>query len=344
MSKVQLRIVCALITAGAIATASTAVSAADFFAGKTITLVVGAAPGGGFDLYARLFARYLQRHLSGSPTVIVRNQPGAGSGVAASSLYFAAPKDGTTIGAIFPGVIVGSLLDARPTKYDPAKFTYLGSIFGGARVCFSYATAKVATFAQAQKTKATMGATAAGGSTRDYAYLAKEIAGAKFEVVAGYKGPAEMFLAMERGELDGICGLDWASLKLLKPDWLKDKKVNLLVQFGSRPDAELTALGVPDIWKFVGKADDKAAAELIFGQQTFGRPYVAPPGVPAEQTKLLRNAFAAVMSDPDFLSEAKSNRLAVNPTMGEATQALVKKLYSTPESIAKHARELIAPK
>ena len=178
---------------------------------------------------------------------------------------------------------MGPLLDDRAQAlYDPTRFQYLGSADNATRVCISHARSRVRSFEEALAHKAIMGASAAGGSTRDYANMHRKTTGAMFELVAGYKGTADIFLAMERGEVDGMCGLDWASLKSQRPDWVRDKTVNILVQVGLEPDAELTRLGVPQIWKYVKSEDDRKAVELIIGQQVFGRPYLAPPGVAAE--------------------------------------------------------------
>jgi tripartite-type tricarboxylate transporter receptor subunit TctC len=186
--------------------------AADFYAGKTIDFLVGGDVAGGYDIYARAVGRHLARFISGNPTIVVKNQPGAGSGRAAAYLYGVAPKDGSVIGAVFPGVIIGPLLDDRAQAlFDPTKFQYLASADNATRVCISHARSRIKRFADALTQKAIMGASAAGGSTRDYINMLKRATGAMFELVAGYKGTAEIFLAMERGEVDGMCGLDWSS-------------------------------------------------------------------------------------------------------------------------------------
>lgn len=310
--------------------------------GKTISLVIGADVGGGFDAYGRAVARQIGRYLPSNPTVIARNQPGAGSGVAAAYIYNVAPKDGTAIGSLFPGVIVSLLLDERAsTQFDPKKFNYLGSVYGGPRICVTFGSSKIKTFKDVQTQKSSFGATAVGGGTRDYANLMLRIAGAKFDLVTGYKGPNELYLAMERGELDGVCGQDWSAFKLLRPAWLRDKTANILLQIGPEPDAELTAMGVPHVWSFVPDAKDRAAAELIFTQQVFGGPYVLPPDVPADRVRLLREAFTKVMNDPDFLAEIEKNRLEVRPLSGDVTQALIEKLYAAPQQLVDHAKAII---
>jgi tripartite-type tricarboxylate transporter receptor subunit TctC len=320
------------------------VDAADFYAGKTIDFVIGGDVGGGYDIYARVVARHLHRFIPGAPTIVPKNQPGAGSGRAASFLYSVAPKDGSVIGAVFPGGIMGPLLDDRAQPlYDPTKFQYLGSTDNATRVCISHERSSIKRFEDALTHKAIRGASAAGGSTRDYVNMHKKTTGAMFELVAGYKGTADIFLAMERGEVDGMCGLDWASLKSQRPDWVRNGTVNILAQINLEPEPELSKLGVPQIWKFIANEDDRKAVALIIGQQVFGRPYLAPPGVAADPLKILRAAFAATMQDKEFLADAERTRIDVVPTTGEKVQQMVEQLYATPKATVERAKDLIKP-
>jgi tripartite-type tricarboxylate transporter receptor subunit TctC len=317
---------------------------ADFYAGKTIDFIVGADAGGGYDIYARSFARHMSRYIPGNPAIVVKNMPGAGSGRAAAFLASVAPKDGTTIAALFPGAIMGPLLEDRAQAlYDPTKFFYLASADSGTRTCATFQHSKTKTFDDAIRQKTTMGASQAGGSTRDYANMHRKTAGAQFELVTGYKGTADLLLAMERGEIDGICGWDWSSVKSQRPDWLRDNKLNLLVQVSLEPDSELTRRGIPEIWKYVKNGDDRKAVELVISQQVFGRPYIAPPGTPAEQVNILRTAFAATMRDQAFLEDAERTRIDINPSAGDKIQQLVEKLYAMPKNIVERAKEVIKP-
>src|SRR5580704_17596886 len=289
-------------------------TAADFYAGKTIDFEVGADVGGGYDIYARTVARHMSRHIPGNPTIVVKNMPGAGSGRTALFISNVAPKDGATLGALMPGAIIGPLLDD-----------------------------KIETFEDARKQKTILGATAAGGATRDYGYLHNHTSGTKFDVVAGYKGTADIGLAMERGEVDGVCGWDWSSAKSQKSDWLRDHKINILVQVGLDPNPELTQMGVPELWKFINNDDDRKVAEMVVSQQIFQRSYIAPPGTPAEQIATLRAAFDATMADPHFLADAETARIAVTPLSGAKVQEIVQKLYATPKAIVERARQVIKP-
>src|SRR5262249_48092409 len=187
------------------------------------------------------------------------------------------------------------------------------------------------------------GASALGASTRDYVLFNKKATGAKFDLVMGYKGSADILLAMERGEIDGLCGWDWSSVKSQRPDWLRDGKLNLLVQVGLEAEPELTKRGVPPLWSYIKSDADRKAVELIVTQQMFQRPYLAAPGVPSEQLDILRAAFDATMRDPEFLEDAKKTRIDINPLSGQRVQEIVQKAYATPKSVVERAKELLKP-
>src|SRR5215470_9596794 len=336
-------------TASLLAIASTALAAApataaDYYAGKTIELVVGGDAGGGYDIYARTVARHLAGHIPGNPTIVVKNMPGAGSTRAGIYISSVAPKDGTSIGAMMPGAIIGPLLDDKPNlQFDPTKVIYIGTADSGVRMCVTYQSSKIKTFTDAQKTKTILGASAAGGATRDYAYLHNHTAGTKFDVVSGYQGTVDIALAMERGEVDGMCGWDWSSIKSQKSDWVRDKKLNLLAQVSLEPIAELSELGVPHIWTFVPKEDDRRVAELVISQQVFQRSYIAPPNTPTGPIAILRTAFDATMKDPAFLADAEKMKISITPLAGAKVQDLIASLYATPKQFVDRAKAVIKP-
>ncbi|MGH6673064.1 MAG: Bug family tripartite tricarboxylate transporter substrate binding protein [Xanthobacteraceae bacterium] len=336
------------LTIGAIGMAAASLAAvpaqaADFYAGKTINFIVGADAAGGYDVYARAIARHLARFIPGNPTIVVQNMPGAGSGKAASYIYNVAPKDGATIGALMPGAIMDPLLQRRAAgQFDATKFTYLASADSDPRVCVTGPKSKIKTFGQAMTEKTVIGATQTGGSTSDYAFMTKNATGAKLDIVNGYKGTATIFLSIERGEAEGVCGLDWSSFKTQRPQWLRDKTAHVIVQMATGPNAELAALNVPTLQSFVKAALDKKAVSLIVSQQVFSRPYIAPPGVPAAQAKILRDAFAAVLHDPKFLADAKTAHLSIVPSSAETVQQTVDKLYGASGEVVQRARQLIA--
>src|SRR5215470_14932309 len=336
-------------TASLLAIASTALAAApataaDYYAGKTIELVVGGDAGGGYDIYARTVARHLASHIPGNPTIVVKNMPGAGSTRAGIYISSVAPKDGTSLGALMPGAIIGPLLDDKPNlQFDPTKVLYVGTADSGVRVCTTYETSKIKTFEDAQRQKTVLGASSAGGATRDYGYLHNHTAGTKFEIVTGYKGTVDIALAMERGEVDGMCGWDWSSVKSQKSEWIRDKKVNVLVQVSLEPLEELTERGVPHIWKFVPKEDDRKVAELVVSQQVFQRSYIAPPQTPAEALAILRAGFDATMKDPAFLADADKVKISIAPIQGGKVQDLIARLYATPKEFVERAKAVIKP-
>lgn len=316
--------------------------AQDMYAGKTVNLVVGSAPGGGYDTYARLFSRHLGDHLPGKPNVVVQNMPGAGSARAAGHVFAAAPKDGMTLALIQPGAVVGPLFDkdVKPT-YDANKLIYLASADSGTRVCVTLPNSRIKTFRQAQTEKVVAGAAGRGASSFDYANLHKNMSGAMFSVVPGYKGMADILLAMERAEIDTVCGFDWSSVKAQRPNLVRDKTLNVLVQASVEKNEELDALGVPNIMDFTKGDDNRAVVELIVAQQFFGRPFVMGPGNPAESVKLMRAALTAVMKDEKLLAEADKMGLDITPATGERVQEVVERMYATPQRILDLAAKAI---
>ncbi|MGH6767459.1 MAG: Bug family tripartite tricarboxylate transporter substrate binding protein [Xanthobacteraceae bacterium] len=318
--------------------------AADFYGGKTINFIVGTDVGGGFSIYGRLLSRHLGRFIPGNPAVVMKNMPGAGGAVASHYLFRIAAKDGTTIGGVTPNAILGRLLDGNVSQYDPAKFQYLAGAERGTRLCMTFAHSKVRTFDDALRQRAVIGATSAGSPTREYAAMFKHSTGARFEIVSGYKGPPALFVAMARGEIDGVCGLDWAALKAQQPQWLAEKKLNLLIQGAVKPNPELAKLGVPTPWKYIKQDTDRKAVEVMVAfQQAFGKSYMAPPEVPAERVAILRKALASALADKDLRAEAKKLRIEITPQTGEDVQAVVRNAYSAPAAVIGRLRRIVEP-
>lgn len=308
---------------------------------KPVTLIVGAPPGGGYDVYGRLVGRHLVRYLPGRPALVVQNMTGAGSKRAAEHLSVAAPKDGSTIAVLYPGAIADALTVERTKwRYDPTRFEFLGTPDSGTRLCSTRLESKVKTFESARSEVATVGASAAGGSTFDYPTMLNSLAGTKFKVVSGYKATVDIALAFDRGEVDGWCGVDYNTYMAVRPDWLKKKQVNTIVQFGLEPNPELTAMGIPSIWRFVPPQNRKAMA-LVISQQLFQRPFVAPPGTPLDRVKELQHAFMAAMRDPEFLADAAKANVTIEPRSGPEVASIVAAMYaSPPEVIAQMARAI----
>lgn len=318
--------------------------AAEFYAGKTITLIAGTDVGGGFSIYGRLIGKHLARYIPGNPTIVVKNMPGAGGSTAASYMSSVAPKDGTVIASVSSNAILGKLLGKAQGQYDSSRFQYLAGAERGTRLCMTFRHSQVKTFDEALVRKAVIGVTSAGSPTTEYAALHKHASGAKFEIVSGYKGPPDLFIAMERGEIDGVCGLDWSALKSQQPDWLRDRKLNLLVHDSIEPLPELAALGVPTPWPYIKSEVDRSAAELLVGfEQAFGKTYFAPPGLPAEQSMTLREAFAAALADKDLHADAAKLRLEITPQRGEDIQRVVERAYSAPQNVIDRLKKIVEP-
>jgi tripartite-type tricarboxylate transporter receptor subunit TctC len=291
-----------------------------------------------------MLARHLSRYIPGAPAVVVRNMPGAGSARAAGMLFATAPKDGTAIAALYPGSIMGPLLDDRwEAHYDPARFYYIGSAESGARICATFHTSQVTTFKDAIDKPSIFAASAPGGSVHDYAFMLKKTTGAQYRTVVGYGATLDMTLAMERGEIDGLCGWDWSTAKVQKADWLRDRRVNLLLQVALEPDKQLAQLGVPIVWDFIKNEQDRNAVRVVASQQVFSRPYAAPPDTPAANVKTLRAGFIATMRDAQFLADAQKAGLDISPTAGEELQRLVESIFATPKATVEHAKRLIKP-
>jgi tripartite-type tricarboxylate transporter receptor subunit TctC len=332
------------VALAALAAMTSPVCANDFYAGKTINFVVGTDFGGGFSIYARAIARHLPRFISGRPTIVLKNMPGAGGAVASTWLYQMAPRDGTVIASVSPNAILGRLFGDHRIGYEPGRFNYLAAAERSTRLCVTFQHSPVRTLADALVRTAIIGATTLGSPTREYAAIVRRALGARFEIVSGYKGPADLFVAMERGEIDGACGIDWSALKSQQPDWLREKKLNILVQGSLLPHPELELLGVPTPWKYIKDDIDRKAVELMVEfQQAFGRAYMAPPDVPAEAVQILREAFSAVLRDPEFLADAEKLRIDITPQEGEDIQQVVERLYSAPRAVVDRLRQIVEP-
>ncbi|HEU0071368.1 MAG TPA: hypothetical protein VFS04_08740 [Alphaproteobacteria bacterium] len=318
---------------------------ADFYKGRTMDVMIGADPGGGFDIYARLFAKHMGHHIAGNPTLVPKNLPGAGSNKAAQFIFAQAPKDGSVFGAVFPGAIVQPLLgDPKQVQHDSTKFAYLGSANNEVGITVVRADAPIKEFKDLFSKELISAASSAGGSSRDFPSVLNNILGTKINLVSGYPGTKEMTLAIERNEVQGTGGYLWSSLKTQNPDWLDPKKMKIVVQEAIKGNAELTKMGVPLAIDAAKTPEDRQVMELFYGQLTFGRPYILPPGVPAERVKLLRAAFMETAKDKAFLEDAAKARLEVDPVSGEEVQALVEKMFGAPEAIVAKAKEAMVYK
>ena len=333
------RALAAVAIATAAIAASTAASAAEFYAGKTIEMIVASDVGGGYDIYTRTIARHIGRHIPAIPPSWSRTCR-AGSGRAPPT-SIRSPQDGPASAHCFPNVLSPLLEDRLDAAFDPTSSLMSAPPTAAPRLR-TFQSSKTKTFDEALMQQTRMGASVRA-STRDYVLFKKKTTDVKFDLVMGYKGSADILLAMERGEIDGICGWDWSSVKSQRPDWIRDGKLNVLVQVSLEPDPELTARGVPPLWRYIQRDEDRKAVELIVTQQMFQRPYLAPPGVPAEQARILRGAFDTTMQDAQFRADAEKTRIDINPLPGAKVQELVGRIYATPKAIVERAKEILKP-
>jgi tripartite-type tricarboxylate transporter receptor subunit TctC len=316
-------------------------SVAQFFGGKEINLVIGSSPGGGYDAYARLIARHMGGYIPGNPTIVPQNMPGAGSNKAGGYIYSMAPKDGSAFGAVFPGTILQPLIGNIPTPDDPSKFIYLGSANSDAYMCIARKDAAVQTFNDLLTHVLIIAGATEGATTHDLPVVENNLLGAHFRIVSGYPGMHENTMAIEQNEVQGVCGYGWASLESQHPDWLPRGFINIVVQESISGYSKLNAMGIPRTADFAKTDEDRQILELIYSQGVFGRPYVLPPGVPADRVAALRKAFMAALRDEVLLAEAATMKLDIDPISGDDLQALVEKLYALPPSVAARAKQAL---
>jgi tripartite-type tricarboxylate transporter receptor subunit TctC len=322
------------LTAGSAAAQDPAVS----FAGKTVNMIIGFGPGGGYDTWGRLVAGHIGAHLPGNPSVVAQNLPGGGSYRAASFIYHQAPKDGTSLALIARDAVLGPLTGESGAMFDATKFSWIGTPATETNVCIAYHTASVKTVHDLTEKQLIVGDNGPGTGTDSYPKALNAILGFKFKLVGGYPSSADVFLAMERGEVQGICeSLD--SVKARRPDWISSGTISVLFQGGIKPSPELK--GVPFVVDLAKTPEDKQAIEFLYVGQGIGRPFIAPPGLAPATLKALREGFDATMKDPAFIAEATKRRYALDPETGDELEALVQKAYATPKPIIARIAKLI---
>jgi len=326
--------------AAGLATAAHAQSVENFYRGRTVTIVVGYSVGGGYDAHARVLAHHFGKHIPGNPSVVVQNMPGAGSLRAANYLYNAAPKDGTMLGVFARGMAMEPLIGTSGTNFDSRKFAWIGSGTNEVSVCATWHAAKVKTWSDGLAIPFTVAGEGSGSDPDIFSIMLRNVFGARMRLVSGYPGGADMTLAIERGEVDGRCGWTWSSVKLQRPDWVTDHKLNVLIQLATQPSPELP--GVPFILDLATTERQRRVVDLVLSRQEMGRPLVGPPGMPQDRRQALRSAFDDTMSDPDFVAEATARSLEVNPVKGAGLDKLLDRLYATPPAILAEAKAILA--
>jgi len=312
------------------------------FAGKQITVAVASTPGGGYDSYARLLSSHIGKYLPGHPTSITTNMTGAGGNTLARYIMSVAPKDGTWIALVLPATITGGIyIDKAKLQYDPSQLVHIGSANSEIDMCFARSSTGVAKLSDVLSREVTMGASAVGGATREQPLVLNRILGAKFKIVSGYPGTREILLAIERDEVSGVCGMSYSSMRMQKGEWLESGFIRPISQNHPTGDKALSAQGVQRAVELVKSDIDRQAMELIYSQQTFGRPFVVATGTPPAAVAALRSAFMKAMDDAQLKAEASKMGLDINPVAGNELQTIVNQLYASPPAVVARATEAL---
>jgi len=310
----------------------------DDYNGKQIRLVIGSGAGGGYDAYARLLTRYMGRYIPGNPSFVTQDMPGASGLTATNWTYAIGPKDGTVMLATRNTIMAEPLYGNPAARFDPRKFESIGNVAKGQSTCVTWHTSPVKTIEDAKTRELTVASTGPTGNSATLPKILNAMLGTKFKLIVGYSTTGSR-LAVERGEVDGICGLSYSTLRASNPDWVVDKRVNFLLQTGTKPQTGLET--VPLLRDLVSNADDKKAIELISFPEEIGRPFVMPPGTPKAMVTLIRRAFDAALKDPALLAEAEKTMLEIDPGTGEAMEQLFIRVYDTPKPLVLRAIEFV---
>lgn len=331
----------ALIGIAAAAPLSAVAAEADtagFFRATPLSFYVGGDAGGGFDLYTRVLARHMPRHIPGAPTAIVKNMPGAGGLKMVDYIYQAAPRDGSAIGTSSRTFVIEPLLGNKAATYDPRRLRAIGSISPQTPICAVWHEAPVRTLADAKSREVLLGAEALN-ATVTYPAMLNAVLGTRFKIVSGYKGTPSIMTAIERGEVEGVC-LSWDTLKTMRPEWMANGMLRPIVQMAPNADPELPQ--VPRVFDGIANEDDARMLAFFFAPDEMGRPYIAPPDTPEERLAALRRAFDATMRDPDFIADGAKINVAVDPMNGEAMEALIARIVDTPQPIVDRVAKVLA--
>jgi tripartite-type tricarboxylate transporter receptor subunit TctC len=337
--RVMLGAALSAIAFAAAAGSANAQTVEQFYRGRQITMIVGFNPGGAYDPYARAVARHLSRHIPGAPPIVVKNMQGAGSVLAANHLYKVSPKDGTELGVIAGSAAIEPVFGGKGTQFEGQKFTWLGSANEEVAGCFAWHTSPIHSAQDLFDQEMITGAS--GASNLEFPTAMNVVLGTRMKLVRGYNGPAAILLAVERGEVQGMCGFVDTILQQQRPDWLRERKVRMLIQIGLERNARMG--DVPFVMDFAKSADERGVLRLIFGWTIMGRPFLAPPGLPAERRAALVKAFDETMRDPAFLEEAARQRLEIAPIGGAQIDKFLADVYATPKPLVERAAKILSP-
>jgi len=309
----------------------------EFYRGKTVNLIIGYSVGGGYDLYGRLVSRHIGKHIPGRPAIVPQNMTGAGSLRAAQYIYSVAPKDGTAIGTFGRTIATTPLLTPASAPFDGTKFSWLGSVTNEVSTCVTWHTSPVKTWNDVLTKEVAMGGEGPGADPDVYTLLYKNVFGAKMKLVAGYHGTNDVTLAMERGEVDVLCGLSWSTMKARHQQWMNEKKLNIIIQAALRKQPELA--DVPLASDLTQDREKLQILKLFLASQETARPFAAPPDLPADRRAALIRAFDATMKDPEFLAEAQKLNMDVNPLSSKGVDDILADLYATPKAVLEKAAQ-----
>lgn len=311
---------------------------AQFFAGKTLRMVIGGSVGSGYDVYGRLLGRHIGRNMPGNPDVIAQNLQGAAGVVHANHMYNVAPRDGLALGAFNQNSLTEPLVGNKEAKYDAQKFIFVGSMNSETAVCLLRHDAQAKTFAEVFTTGVVLGAASRGGSLGSFATTYNNVLGTKFRIVTGYQGSPDISLAIKRKEVEGMCGQFWSTLEVQNPDWIDGKsEVRVFAQEGLRGRDDLNRQGVPLVYDFTRTSEQKQILQLLYAPLLYGRPFALPPGVPADRVAAIRAAFDAALEDKALLDEAKKSRLDIIPLSAAEMGKVIAELYTIPPDIVNKA-------
>jgi tripartite-type tricarboxylate transporter receptor subunit TctC len=334
---------CLLIASAitAVACPATADEAADFYRGKTFTIVVGHEPGTGFDVYARTLQRHLGRHIVGNPSVVVQNMPGASGVNAANWLYNSAPKDGSVMATFVYAVPFEPLMGNKAARYEAAKFTWIGNVTESIQVCGAAKAAGIDRFDDLRTREIIVGGTATTGPLTKSALAVRNLLGAKMKIVAGYKGSADLKLAIGRGEVQGVCGLQLSTIRSAWREDYESGNFRPIIQLSGRKHTSLK--DIPHVDDYPGSNDERQVRGLIFGTQVLGGLYASAPGIPAGRKKALRVAVLATMKDPQFVADAAKTQIDISPMTGAEVEAFIARVSTTSPAIVERAKQAFAP-
>jgi tripartite-type tricarboxylate transporter receptor subunit TctC len=309
-----------------------------FYKGKQIVMLVASGAGGGYDTYARALARYMPKYIPGNPTIVPKNVPGAGGLIAANTLYNSTAADGLSFAALTNGVAMDPLFGERAARFDAQKFAWLGSMGKLENICVTWQGSPITRIEQAKVREVPVSASGATGNSAIMPKIVNQFLGTKFKVIGGYTEGSGVTLALERREVDGVCGLSYSTLRTMRPDWFRDKKLNIILQIGLHKLKDLP--DVPSAIDLVSDPDSKKVLELILIRQEMGRPFALPPGTPPDRVAILRSAIEATLKDPAFLAEGGKLQLEINPLTGLEIEGLLKTAYAAPKPIVARAAQL----